>query len=1203
MKSLLQIYQEHHGNTSDKWGIYLSEYDRLFSSYRESPLSLLEIGVQNGGSLEIWGEYFGQAKAIVGCDINPDCGKLKYVDPKISLIVGDANTDESERQILAHAGKFDLIIDDGSHTSGDIVRTFARYFQHLSDGGLFVVEDLHCSYWQEFDGGLYDPYSSISFFKQLVDVVNYEHWGVEKKPDDVLEVFLKHFGCAIERELLSRIHSIEFINSLCVIRRAPAQENLLGHRYIVGEEENVVKIKGVAPLSSKQATLPQINNPWTARAFHPMEEVERQRTQIVEQEGRLRSYAQDLAMLREANSGQEQEIRHLTETVSAQELQANEHRRAIESLSVEIHTLRHSRSWRITAPLRWPMDQARRAKQVLSAVKSGVNRAGGVKYAAAKAWGVYRNEGLVTLKSKLKANAGREKEGAELSVGGLLPRITRLAEEALPLRVLIIAELSIPQCVKYRVTQKEEMLNSLGIPCTTLNWTHTEACFDALSTHSVVIFYRTPAVSSVLQLLAEARRLKMRTLWEVDDLIFDRNLLASRRALHGLDPSTFDGVLEGADLYRKTMLSCDQAIASTPGLANAMHSSSQIEDVFVVENALDEETLRVAQEILDQRCAKKGTGDAAVRIVYGSGTNTHNSDFKVASLAIAKILHDFLNVRLRIIGMLDIPEELNGYREQIEIIPFCSYPEYLQHLSESDISIAPLENEEFNDAKSNIKYLEASIIQIPSVCSPRDAFRSTIKNGVNGFLAEDDVGSWYHALKLLISDGALREQIGVAARNDVINSYSPLSIATRQLRPIFVNAIKANVVKAKRVLSVNIYYGPRSYGGATIVAEQVNNIVNEGDSAFNVYVFTTLPTAGVPAYGIRRYEYRGGVVFGVGLPDALDPLAQFQNRDMVKPFLEVLDIVRPDIVHFHSIQGIGISIIDACEQRGIPTVITLHDAWWLCGRQYMVNRQGKFCGQTRIDLDICARCVDDKNLNSIRQRELRSALNKATLLVSPSEYFADFYIQNGVPKEKLRVNKNGIKPPRPYAKYKRPGPLVFAYVGGKTDIKGYSLVKESFSDLPVKDDIKLVIVDNTYNLGFPSYSPSDISGEEWVEIVPAYTQETIDEFFNGVDVLLFPTRAKESFGLVVREAIARNVWVISTDSGGAVEDIVPGKNGTIIPLEADKADLIAAVLDVIKRYSSLNVGDEIGLNGAAITTSQEQAIQLVGIFNEAVEES
>ncbi|MBV6304446.1 glycosyltransferase [Candidimonas humi] len=405
MKSLLQLYQEHHGNTSDKWGIYLSEYDRLFSSYRESPLSLLEIGVQNGGSLEIWGEYFGQAKAIVGCDINPDCGKLKYVDPKISLIVGDANTDESERQILAHAGKFDLIIDDGSHTSGDIVRTFARYFQHLSDGGLFVVEDLHCSYWQEFDGGLYDPYSSISFFKQLVDVVNYEHWGVEKKPDDVLEVFLKHFGCAIERELLSRIHSIEFINSLCVIRRAPAQENLLGHRYIVGEEENVVKIKGVAPLSSKQATLPQINNPWTARAFHPMEEVERQRTQIVEQEGRLRSYAQDLAMLREANSGQEQEIRHLTETVSAQELQANEHRRAIESLSVEIHTLRHSRSWRITAPLRWPMDQARRAKRVLSAVKSGINRVGGVKYAAAKAWGVYRNEGLATLKSKLKANA------------------------------------------------------------------------------------------------------------------------------------------------------------------------------------------------------------------------------------------------------------------------------------------------------------------------------------------------------------------------------------------------------------------------------------------------------------------------------------------------------------------------------------------------------------------------------------------------------------------------------------------------------------------------------------------------------------------------------------------------------------------------------------------------------------------------------
>lgn len=54
MKTLQQLYQEHHGKVSDKWSLYLAEYDRLLSPYRERAVNLLEIGIQNGGSLEIW---------------------------------------------------------------------------------------------------------------------------------------------------------------------------------------------------------------------------------------------------------------------------------------------------------------------------------------------------------------------------------------------------------------------------------------------------------------------------------------------------------------------------------------------------------------------------------------------------------------------------------------------------------------------------------------------------------------------------------------------------------------------------------------------------------------------------------------------------------------------------------------------------------------------------------------------------------------------------------------------------------------------------------------------------------------------------------------------------------------------------------------------------------------------------------------------
>ena len=80
-----------------------------------------------------------------------------------------------------------------------------------------------------------------------------------------------------------------------------------------------------------------------------------------------------------------------------------------------------------------------------------------------------------------------------------------------------------------------------------------------------------------------------------------------------------------------------------------------------------------------------------------------------------------------------------------------------------------------------------------------------------------------------------------------------------------------------------------------------------------------------------------------------------------------------------------------------------------------------------------------------------------------------------------------------------------------------------------------------------------------LKIVPAYTRDTIDDFFNGLDVLLFPTQWKESFGLSVREALIRDVWVITTDAGGVIEDIVPGENGEIIPLDDDGTALASAI--------------------------------------------
>lgn len=238
-KSLRQLYAEHTGKLSHKWTSYLLEYERLFAPFRDRPVSLLEIGVQNGGSLELWSRYFPRATRIVGCDINPKCAQLTFEEPRISVVVADACSEAGVAAVRSVADHYDLVIDDGSHKSRDIIRAFAEYFPLVNDGGLYVCEDLCCGYWSEFEGGLLDVRSSITFFKQLVDVINHEHWRLPNPPSDALGDFTARYEVRFDAAQLARVHSVQFANSLCMVRKEPPPDNSIGLQVAVGSTADV----------------------------------------------------------------------------------------------------------------------------------------------------------------------------------------------------------------------------------------------------------------------------------------------------------------------------------------------------------------------------------------------------------------------------------------------------------------------------------------------------------------------------------------------------------------------------------------------------------------------------------------------------------------------------------------------------------------------------------------------------------------------------------------------------------------------------------------------------------------------------------------------------------------------------------------------------------------------------------------------------
>ncbi|MBD9642457.1 class I SAM-dependent methyltransferase [Pantoea sp. PNT02] len=364
MNYLKQLYQQHEGKSSDKWDIYLDVYDELFFERRSNVSSFLEIGVQNGGSLEIWSKYFSSAQHLVGCDINPDCAKLNYDNPSIEVVIGNSSTVEIKEKILSISSAFDVIIDDGSHVSSDIIKSFLLYFPLIADDGIYIIEDLHASYWESFEGGLYYPYSSMSFLKKLADVPNQEHWGVKRDAKDYLSPFYRFYNCeSIDSVDYSTIHSVTFVNSLCVIKKKKSESNILGSRHIAGTEWDVFS-RNKNSQGLKINCIPQEKNIWSQLDTFPEMEWTKLVTNGVDNENINISLQQQIELSQhELNV----KIKTLLNEISQKELSyenlLEENARIsvkLKNITTENHAILTSNSWRITQPLRALMRKFKR---------------------------------------------------------------------------------------------------------------------------------------------------------------------------------------------------------------------------------------------------------------------------------------------------------------------------------------------------------------------------------------------------------------------------------------------------------------------------------------------------------------------------------------------------------------------------------------------------------------------------------------------------------------------------------------------------------------------------------------------------------------------------------------------------------------------------------------------------------------------------
>ena len=336
-----------------------------------------------------------------------------------------------------------------------------------------------------------------------------------------------------------------------------------------------------------------------------------------------------------------------------------------------------------------------------------------------------------------------------------------------PSSVLFVSGSAASATLRYRVRLPEENLRSRGIRTAALHFTDPRIRHLAPRA-DVVVLYRCPAGRDLVELIGQLRRSDHPPLivYDVDDLVFAVD--------HCLDMSFLSGWSAG----QRTVFEREVALRSACiQLADVMTGST--EGVLAELRRLSP----VPAKLLPNGIGRIGLTDAdaalrrprptgVTRIGYFSGSATHDEDWATIEPVVVEALSANPELRLWLVGQVQPSRAIRTVSRQVRAHRAVSWRELPNLLRQVDINLAPLARNRFTDAKSAIKWLEAALVETPTIATGSPSFLDSIADGRTGFLA-DSPEEWLAHLQHLTADRAERIQVGTAARSAALNEYSP----------------------------------------------------------------------------------------------------------------------------------------------------------------------------------------------------------------------------------------------------------------------------------------------------------------------------------------------------------------------------------------------------------------------------------------------
>lgn len=328
---------------------------------------------------------------------------------------------------------------------------------------------------------------------------------------------------------------------------------------------------------------------------------------------------------------------------------------------------------------------------------------------------------------------------------------------------------------RYRIYNLIEGLADWGYSAEVINYSQCSSIVERRLTPKVAVFFRAPfdPASGVTSTLEYFRNAGIRTIFDVDDYVFEPSIVDQIAGISAFSTHDRHQYEWGVRAYRSMLFSCDAATVTTPYLAARMRELGR--EAAVISNTINASQKERAIALLS---TPREPSDA-IRIGYFSGSPTHARDFQECAAALQAILRKNATVIFQLVGHLELDESWNAFAGRIERSGLLPPLDMLDGLARCDINLAPLEEgNAFCEGKSELKYFEAALVEVPTIASRTVTYAGTIEDGVDGVLASG-TEEWEAKLQALIDAPSLRRRIGAAARTVALSRFNT-DVAARQ---------------------------------------------------------------------------------------------------------------------------------------------------------------------------------------------------------------------------------------------------------------------------------------------------------------------------------------------------------------------------------------------------------------------------------------